>query len=135
MRAAVVLAAVAVMAGCTPLYAPPIPNDPVVGSAAYRVAGASQLLHQPDASDAGRLRLQISFVEFPEDAWLALQWFGPLGGERASDSRYITRAEALAGLVWDSPDDMALEPGRWRAVLSLGSVWLRQFDVTIESRP
>jgi len=126
------LALVGSPAGCTPLFVPPVPTDVLTPAPAWRVAGNAELRVVRDG--AGRvawLRLRLRFDEVPESAWMAVQWFGPAGGERASDARWVTPAAVGWTLAWDSPPDLELTPGRWRAVVSVGDRLLRQFDAEV----
>ena len=117
---------------CLPLFVPPIPTDPLRPAPAWRVAGDAALapLLAADGVVEG-LRLSLRFDEIPEPAWVALQWFGPVGRERASDARWIEPADVGRAWTWDAPDDLVLEAGTWRAVLSVGDRLLRQFDVEL----
>lgn len=117
---------------CTPLYLPPVPADLLTPAPAWRLAGETRLEVVADA--AGRatgLRVRLRFDEVPASAWVALQWFGPTGGERASDARWIEPGDAGRELTWDAPPDLLPTPGRWRAVLSVGDRLLRQVDVEV----
>lgn len=132
-RAAVACVCTAWLAvACTPLYVPPVPGDLLAPAPAWRVAGDAglEVVRGPDGRP-GVLRLLVRFDEVPSAAWVALQWFGPAGGERASDARWIEPVDAGRELAWDSPTDLVLAPGRWRAVLSVGDRLLRQFDVEV----
>lgn len=127
--------AVLVAAACAPLYLPPVPRDLLAPAPAWRVAGETTLEVIDDA--AGRpatLRLRLRFDEVPSAAWVAVQWFAPVGGERASDARWLGPGDAGREIVWDAPKDLALSVGRWRAVLSVGDRLLRQLDVEVQAR-
>lgn len=117
---------------CVPLFVPPIPTDQLRPTPAWRVAGDAALaaVLATDGTVEG-LRLNLRFDEVPESAWVAVQWFGPVGRERASDARWLEPADAGRSWAWDAPDDLVLEPGTWRAVLSVGERLLRQFDVAL----
>lgn len=122
----------ALASGCMPLFVPPVPTDQLRPAPAWRVAGDAALaaVLAADGTVVG-LRLSLRFDEVPEAGWVAVQWFGPVGRERASDARWIEPADAGRAWTWDAPDDLVLEPGRWRAVLSVGDRLLRQFDVEL----
>ena len=131
-RAAALLLAAVLLAGCVPLFLPPVPGDGLTPEPAWRVAGDARLEALFGAGGAVRgLRLSFNLVEVPEAAWLALQWFGPTGGERASDARWVSPEDVGRPLVWEAPADLELVPGRWRAVLSVGDRLLRQLDVEV----
>jgi hypothetical protein len=122
-----------VPSGCMPLFVPPVPTDVLRPAPGFRLAGEAALALVA-AEDAGRralLRLSIVFEEVPEAAWVSVQWFGPVGGERASDARWVEPADVGRPWTWDAPNDLVLEPGTWRAVLSVGDRLLRQLDVEV----
>ena len=120
------------LSACLPLFVPPVPTDQLRPAPAWRVAGDAALAPVLGADGAlAGLRLSLRFDEVPESAWVAVQWFGPVGRERASDARWIEPGDAGRAWTWDAPDDLVLEPGTWRAVLSVGDRLLRQFDVEL----
>ena len=116
-----------------PLFVPPVPSDVLRPAPGFRLAGeaALALVAAEDAATLGLLRLSIVFVEVPEAAWVSVQWFGPFGGERASDARWVQPADVGQPWTWDAPNDLVLQPGTWRAVLSVGDRLLRQLDVEV----
>lgn len=118
---------------CMPLFVPPIPTDVLRPAPSFRLAGdaALTLVDAEDAARRGLLRLSLVFEEVPRAAWVAVQWFGPVGGERASDARWVEPADVGQPWAWDAPDDLVLEPGTWRAVISVGNRLLRQLDVEV----
>jgi hypothetical protein len=121
------------LAACVPLFVPPVPTDVLAPAPSWRVAGDAELRAVRDGE--GRvawLRLRLRFEEVPTPAWVAVQWFGPAGGERASASLWVTPADVGRPLVWDTPADLTLTPGPWRAVVSVGDRLLRQLDVVAE---
>jgi len=131
-RALVAVTMAATAGGCVPLFVPPVPTDGLTPAPAWRVAGDARAEVDPGAVGAARgLRLTMRFEEVPHDAWVAVQWFGPTGGERASESRWITPADVGRTLTWVAPADLEITPGRWRAVLSVGDRLLRQIDVEV----
>ena len=133
-RAAALLLPALLLAGCVPLFLPPVPGDGLTPEPAWRVAGDARLEMLVGAGGAARgLRLSFTLVEVPEAAWVALQWFGPTGGERASDARWVSPEDVGRPLVWEAPADLELVAGRWRAVLSVGDRLLRQFDVEVST--
>jgi hypothetical protein len=119
-----------------PLFVPPVPTDALRPAPSFRLAGdaALALVEAEDAARRGLLRLSLVFEEVPRAAWVAVQWFGPVGGERASDARWVDPADVGRPWTWDAPDDLVLEPGTWRAVLSVGDRLLRQLDVEVPPR-
>jgi len=118
--------------GCTPLFLPPVPTDALAPLPSWRVAGDAEVRAVRDgAGGVAWLRLRIRFDEVPMPAWVAVQWFGPTGGERASASRWVTPQEIDRILTWDTPADLDVGPGRWRAVVSVGGRLLRQIDVDV----
>ena len=117
---------------CMPLFVPPVPTDVLRPAPSFRLAGeaALALLAAEGVVQRG-LRLSIVFEEVPRAAWVSVQWFGPVGGERASDARWAEPADVGQPWTWDAPDDLVLEPGTWRAVISVGNRLLRQLDVEV----
>jgi hypothetical protein len=131
-RALSLLLVAVLVTACVPLFLPPVPRDGLTPEAAWRVHGDAGLEVLVGAGGAARgLRLTFTLVEVPEAAWLALQWFGPTGGERASDARWVSPEDVGRPLVWEAPAGLELVAGRWRAVLSVGDRLLRQFDVEV----
>lgn len=130
--AACVVALVAVLAACMPLYVPPVPQAPSVPVGA-RLGDASDLM-----TTAGRPRLALTLV--PGDvlsdsgAWLAVQWYGPANTQLASDSVWVEGSEPSEH-VFDLPADVEVVPGEWRAVVSLDGLLLRQFRVDVAVDP
>jgi hypothetical protein len=128
------LAATAVLASCTPLFLPPVPHDALTPAPAWRLAGDGALRA---ASFVGgpRLRVRFRFDAVPHDAWVSVQWFGPAGGERASAAVWVARADEGRTFAIDLPADVPIEPGAWRALLSVDGQVLRQFDVIVPAAP
>lgn len=119
------------LSACTFTYIPPIPDRaPLEREARFGLRAPSGLEHIND-----ELRLSVAVDEIPEAGWLAVQWFGPQNREVASDSLWLEPTDA--GLARDLylPEDVPLEPGRWRAVVSFGGRIVRQFAVTVEEVP
>lgn len=130
-RGAAAFAACALwLAGCTPLYVPPVP-DLLAPEPAWRIAGDAHLEVVTVAEAGTRLRLEASFASVAAPGWVAVQWFGPVGTERASAATWVTDADVGRGFVWWSPPDLELAPGAWRALVSVDGRVLRQFDVEI----
>jgi hypothetical protein len=123
-----------VPSGCMPLFVPPVPTDVLRPAPGWRWPARRRWRWWPPRMPVGGLlRLSIVFDEVPEAAWVSVQWFGPVGGERASDARWVEPADVGRPWTWDAPNDLALEPGTWRAVLSVGDRLLRQLDVEVPS--
>lgn len=130
---ALLIACLALLPGaCMPLFVPPVPTDVLLPAPSFRLAGEAALTLVADEDVARRgLRLSLVFEEVPRAAWVSVQWFGPFGGERASDARWVEPADVGQPWSWDAPDDLVLEPGTWRAVISVGNRLLRQLDVEV----
>lgn len=117
---------------CMPLFLPPVPIDALRPVPGFRLAGDAALtLVAANATTRRGLRLSVVFDEVPHPAWVSVQWFGPFGGERASDARWVEPEDVGRPWTWDAPDDLVLTPGPWRAVLSVGDRLLRQLDVEV----
>ena|SRR5690554_5090664 len=113
-----------VLGGCRPLYLPPVPEAPPYDPGARVVSSVSEL----DA--AGRPRLELTLADLDAGGWLAVQWMAPSGRQAASASIWVEPEEPAA--VFVLPADVELSAGEWRAVVSLGSLLLRQFTFTVE---
>ncbi|MDF1524157.1 MAG: hypothetical protein P1P87_15240 [Trueperaceae bacterium] len=118
------------LASCTPLYVPPVPSGTLTAPASWRVAGDAEFQVLGAASATG-LRVRLRFAEVPAPAWVAVQWFGPAGGERASASTWVTPDDVGRWIAWDLPSEVVLAPGSWRAVVSVGERLLRQLDAVV----
>jgi hypothetical protein len=114
------------LTGCMPLFLPPIPSNPLVVEPVWRVSSDSELVW-----NGAELALQVRFTEIPEAAWVAVQWFGASNGERASASYWVEPDDLNAPFAWSLPGDIVGATGAWRAVVSVGSTLLRQFDSSI----
>lgn len=118
------------LGGCRPLYVPLVPDDAPQPVARTRLAAASAL-----SLAAGRPRLTVSFTEpapeFAEGDWLAVQWYAPSGRVAASESRWLTSDDVDSELLFELPPDVEAIAGEWRAVVSVGSLVLRQFRVDV----
>lgn len=127
---AAVLVCAPLLPACTPLFVPPVP-DLLAPAPVWRVAGDARL-DVVAAGDAGaRLRLTASFAAVAAPAWVAVQWFGPVGAERASAATWVTPDDVGRPFVWWSPGDVEVVPGAWRALLSVDGRLLRQLDVEV----
>ncbi len=116
---------------CTPLFVPPVPASTLSPAPAWRVGGGAEVRTFVTADGVVRLRARVRFESVPEAAWVAVQWFGPSGGERASSSRWVSPDDAARWLAWDLPSDVAVVAGAWRALLSVDGRPLRQLDATV----
>lgn len=125
------VAAVALTA-CTPLFVPPVPGDALVAEPAWRLAGDAELRVAAFAGNP-RLRVRFRFDAVVADAWVAVQWFGPSGGERASAALWVTREDVGRPFVVDLPADVATPPGAWRALISVAGRVLRQLDAVVSA--
>ena len=131
-RRRLVAAALALLlAACTPLYLPPVPSDALAPVPSFRLRGASVLEVVAAADGEATLRLTLTADEVPEGGWLALQWFGPSGAARASDSLWFEPEDVGRARRWDAPPQLRLEPGEWRAVLSWRGRVVRQLRVDV----
>lgn len=116
---------------CTPLFVPPIPTSTLEPAPVWRVGGDAEARVVETAEGDVRLRARVRFESVPEDAWVAVQWFGPTGGERASSSRWVSPLDEGRWLAWDLPEDVPVVLGVWRALLSVDGRPLRQLDVVV----
>lgn len=121
--AVTLLACVAALAACRPLYLPLVPDDGLPAPHPTRLAGGSALKVGLD----GRPLLDVEVLDVPAAGWLAVQWLAPDGREAASESAWVEPPNA--SLTFVLPDDVPLRPGEWRAVVSYGSLLLRQFSL------
>jgi hypothetical protein len=127
---AVLATAGATLSACAPLFVPPVPTDALVAAPAWRLAGDAELRVAAFA-DGPRLRVRFAFEAVAVDAWVAVQWFGPAGGERASAAVWVARADVGRTFAVDLPADVAIEPGPWRALISVEGRVLRQLDAVV----
>jgi hypothetical protein len=125
---ALALAVVAALAACTPLYLPPQPGDALVAEARMRLHGTSRLTV---VDDEARLLLTLDIAEVPHAGWLAVQWFGPSGGEAASESLWLTPEDANTIRTLTPPDGLSVRAGEWRAVASWYGRAVRQFRTDV----
>jgi hypothetical protein len=127
-RTALFIMATVALSGCVPLFLPPVPSTLAPAAPSWRLAGESELHFRPEAQS---LELELVFVEVPRAAFVAVQWFGPQGGERASASVWIEPGGLPLRRTLILPSDVAVTPGRWRVVVSVGDALLRQLDVEV----
>lgn len=122
---ATLVAGAALLAGCMPLYVPPIPET-VEASEPVTVSGESTL-----ESRDGTLVATIHLAGATERGWLVLQWYAPSLREVASDSVWVERGSIEERVVIAAPDSLHIGEGRWRLVVSFGGVVLRQLETTV----
>lgn len=113
------------LTACRPLYLPPVPGDGLPEPHPVRLTAVSGLTLGAD----GRPTLRVDVVDLPAPGWLAVQWFGPKGGEVASDSAWLEPEAASAEFVL--PADVDPASGEWRAVVSFGGRLLRQYLIAV----
>lgn len=118
------------LTACMPLFLPPVPSEDLVAAPTWRLAGDAEL-RAITAGGSPRLRVRFRFEAVAADAWVAVQWFGPTGGERASVAVWVAQGDVGRPLAVDLPDDVALEPGTWRALISVEGRVLRQLDAVV----
>lgn len=124
LAAAVCCAALGV-AGCAPLYLPPVLEAREVEGPAL-VTGDSRLALE------GETLVATLYVEGVDEAgWLALQWYDPALREVASDSVWLDPATQVEPLRVAAPPTLALRDGRWRVVVSFEGLVLRQLDALV----
>jgi hypothetical protein len=123
-------AATVVLTACTPLFLPPVPRDALEPAPAWRLAGDAALRATVFGSDP-RLRVRFRFDAIAADAWVAVQWFGPTGGERASVAVWVAEGDEGRPFAVDLPEDVATAPGPWRVLISVDGRVLRQLDADV----
>lgn len=112
------------LTACMPLYLPPVPEPPPF-EAGTRVAAFTAELNAN-----GRPSVELTLAELHDPGWLAVQWMAPDNRQAASDSVWVEPGTPTATFVL--PADVELRPGEWRAVVSFGSLLLRQFLFVVE---
>lgn len=119
----VVLAAVATVPACTPLYLPPVPSE--LPALEPRLRLEDVRVDRLGGTPA------VVFVpkEVPAPGWAAVQWYPPTGGEAASASVWLDEDRVDHVVRVPFPEDVDREDGgRWRAVLSFDGRVLRQLE-------
>ena len=135
VSAAVVVAALALLGGCRPLYIPLVPAGQEAPSA-VRLSEGSHL----EVVD-GRPRLTVSFAATGaalaalDGAWMNVQWFRPSGAQAASEAVWLDEQALVEELVFELPVDVDPVAGEWRAVVSLDGMLLRQFRADVAADP
>lgn len=113
------------LAGCRPLYVPPVPA--MLPSPEVAQLGDASAL----SVEKGSLVLHLVLTDVPEQGWIDVQWFAPDGSQAASDSTWVTPADVGEGRTLTMPARVTLSAGEWRAVASLRGQILRQFRVEV----
>jgi hypothetical protein len=124
--------ATTLLAACRPLYIPVVPDE---------VPVAQELRLTDDSTITlanGRPRLSLVPEAVAGPGWLDVQWFAPNGREAASMSVWLEPIADEGGrepegraLVVTLPTDVELVPGEWRALVSMGGRFLRQFRIDV----
>ncbi|MEX2534742.1 MAG: hypothetical protein WD273_04000 [Trueperaceae bacterium] len=112
-----------IVAGCRPLYLPPVPAPPELPERLEVDASAGL--------DDQRPRIRVELRNVPAEGWLAVQWFAPNNREVASESVWIAPEDEGRVVELNLPQDVEAVPGRWRAVVSLTGEVIRQLSVEI----
>lgn len=129
------IAMVLVLPACTPLFWPPVPQDALVAEPSWRLAGDARLSLLPGADGRPVLRAAVRLLEQPRPGWLSVQWFGPAGGERASEARWLSEEDVGRFSSWLLPADVQVVPGPWRVLFSADGHPLRQLDLLVPEGP
>lgn len=124
-------ALVLLLGACSPLYVPLVPGDALAPEPSFRLRGDARLEVVTGADDAPTLLLRVRADEVPEAGWLAVQWFGPAGAARASDSLWFDAADVGRERLWPAPPQLRVSAGEWRAVLSWQGRVVRQLRVEV----
>lgn len=131
MRVAVALL-LAILTACRPLYLPAVPEAPPLPS--HTLLHASSSLEVVSGRPVLTLLLS-SLADGDDGAWLAVQWFSPRNVQVASESLWVDANDVGRSLRFALPADVAVAPGEWRAVVSQGGAFLRQFRVDLVADP
>lgn len=132
IRTSLHIATLALLLGaCAPLYVPLVPGDTLTPEPTFRLRGDALLEVVTGADDAATLLLRVRADEVPEAGWLAVQWFGPAGGARASDSLWFETDDVGRERLWPAPPQLRVSAGEWRAVLSWQGRVVRQLRVEV----
>ena len=121
----VTIAFLAVLAGCTPLYVPPVPSAPEIDEP-VRIGRGSSL----EVTDGGLVAV-LAIDAVTESGWLTLQWFDPTLADVASDSIWIDATADTIYLRIGIPDHQTVRPGRWRVVVAYRGLVVRQLDAVV----
>ena len=113
------------LTSCSYTYIPPIPS-------AQRKEPRLEVHTSKGLSyENGDLKLDLFLYNVPEEAWLAVQWFGPLGEEEASASKWVTPESTGQEITFELPKDVGMESGFWRAMVSFQRELIRQFSIEV----
>jgi len=121
---------VAAGSACVPLFVPPLPTDRLEPEPAFRLHGDARL--ERPAGDGAGLVLVMRAAEVPAGGWLAVQWFGPSGPARASESVWFGTESVGVEVRLETPPGFDVTPGEWRAVLSWEGRLVRQLRIDLE---
>ena len=121
---------VAAGSACVPLFIPPLPTDRLEPEPAFRLHGDARLERAPD--DEAGLVLVMRAAEVPAGGWLAVQWFGPSGPSRASESVWFDTESVDTEVRLETPPGLEVTPGEWRAVLSWDGRVVRQVRIELD---
>lgn len=124
LRLLIVCAALSSLSACTLGYVPLVPQR-------HELEPQLDLSRSPGLEPVGgRLYLTLSLTTIPDEDWLMVQWF--LGNrEMASESRWVAPEDEGERLVMPLPDDIELQAGRWRAMVSFQGRVARQFSYDV----
>ena len=114
---------------CTPLYIPPIQERELEVTPRLNLTDSSGLRLRGD-----RLELSVFIVELPEEGWLNVQWYSPQNRQAASDSLWVTEVDVGLSRTFTLPEEVGLQAGQWRAIVSYQGDLIRQFSIEIGER-
>ena len=121
---------VAAGSACVPLFIPPLPSDRLEPEPAFRLHGDARL--ERASEDGAGLVLVMRAAEVPSGGWLVVQWFGPSGPARASESVWFDPESLDAEVRLETPPALEVTRGEWRAVLSWDGRLVRQLRIELE---
>jgi hypothetical protein len=111
------------LAACT-LF--PLVPDPLTREPRIDLAGSPGILLV-----AGGLELTVRLTEVPGAGVLAARWFDPDGRAVLESRRAVTPGDAGRTVYFTGP--AGPRPGRWRAVVLLDAVVVRQFAIQVSA--
>lgn len=111
------------LAGCVPLFLPPVPAElPVIEP--KLLLRDVQVVREADLPV-----VTFTLRSLPEEGWLALQWFPPAGDEVASASLWLATEDVGSERRAEFPADVErVQSGRWRVVMSWDGAFVRQLE-------